>query len=275
MDNSVFERMISQYPQKTAGDRRNATYEVMQQVVLAGLYRGGFFEHAAFYGGTCLRLFHGVERYSEDMDFSLLKKNENFSLERFFPAIIDECRLLGRNVEITRKDRRSFGKVESAFLKDNTDVYNITFQTEKSIRIKIEVDTMPPLQFETEQRLLLQPFSFMVRCFTLPCLFAGKMHALLFRQWKSRVKGRDWYDFEWYVRSAVPLNFAHLQARVKEFNSMDIDRAQFQTMLKERLSQTDIRQVKADLLPFVQNPRELDIWSNDYFVQLAGMIHYT
>lgn len=274
MDNSVFERMISQYPQKTAGDRRNATYEVMQQVVLAGLYRGGFFEHAAFYGGTCLRLFHGVERYSEDMDFSLLKKDENFSLERYFPAIIDECRLLGRDVEITRKDKRTFGKVESAFLKDTTDVYNITFQTEKSIRIKIEVDTMPPLQFDTEQQLLLQPFSFMVRCFTLPCLFAGKMHALLFRQWKSRVKGRDWYDFEWYVRTAVPLNFAHLQARVKEFNGMDIDREQFQAMLKERLSQTDIRQVKADVLPFVKNSHELDIWSNDYFVQLAGMIHY-
>lgn len=274
MDNSVFERMISQYPQKNAGDRRNATYEVMQQVVLAGLYRGGFFEHAAFYGGTCLRLFHGVERYSEDMDFSLLKKDENFSLERYFPAIIDECRLLGRDVEITRKDKRTFGKVESAFLKDTTDVYNITFQTEKSIRIKIEVDTMPPLQFDTEQQLLLQPFSFMVRCFTLPCLFAGKMHALLFRQWKSRVKGRDWYDFEWYVRTAVPLNFAHLQARVKEFNGMDIDREQFQTMLKERLSQTDIRQVKADVLPFVKNSHELDIWSNDYFVQLAGMIRY-
>lgn len=275
MSNSVFERMISQYPQKTANDRRNATYEVMQQVVLAGLYRGGFFEHAAFYGGTCLRLFHGVERYSEDMDFSLLKKDENFSLERYLPAIIDECRLLGRDIEITRKDKRTFGKVESAFLKDNTDVYNLSFQTEESLRIKIEVDIQPPLRFETEQRLLLQPFSFMVRCFTLPCLFAGKMHALLFRQWKNRVKGRDWYDFEWYVRSAVPLNFAHLQARVKEFNGMGIDRAQFHAMLQERLSQTDIRQVKADVLPFVRNPRELDIWSNDYFVQLAGMIQYT
>lgn len=274
MSNSVFEQMLSLYPQKTANDRRNATYEVMQQVVLAGLYRGGFFEHAAFYGGTCLRLFHGVERYSEDMDFSLLKKDENFSLEQYFPAIIDECRLLGRNVEITRKDKRTFGKVESAFLKDNTDVYNISFQAEKSIRIKIEVDTMPPLRFETEQQLLLQPFSFMVRCFTLPSLFAGKMHALLFRQWKNRVKGRDWYDFEWYVRTSVPLNFTHLQARVKEFNGMEIDREQFQTMLKERLSQTDIRQVKADVLPFVQNPSELDIWSNDYFVQLARRIHY-
>ncbi len=182
--------------------------------------------------------------------------------------------MLGRDVEITRKNKRTFGKVESAFLKDNTDVYDISFQTEKSIRIKIEVDTMPPLQFETEQMLLLQPFSFMVRCFTLPCLFAGKMHALLFRQWKNRVKGRDWYDFEWYVRAAVPLNFAHLQARVKEFNGMDISREQFQTMLRERLSQTDIRQVKSDVQPFVQAPRELDIWSNDYFEQLAGMIHY-
>ena len=274
MSNSVFDRMMSQYTLKTANDRRNATYEVMQQIVLAGLYRGGFFEHAAFYGGTCLRMMHGVERYSEDMDFSLLKKDEGFSLERYFPAIIDECRLMGREVEITRKDKRTFGKVESAFLKDTTDVYNISFQTEKSIKIKIEVDTMPPLQFDTEQQLLLQPFSFMVRCFTLPCLFAGKMHALLFRQWKNRVKGRDWYDFEWYVRSAVPLKFEHLQARVREFNGMDIDIKQFQAMLTERLSQTDIRQVKADVLPFVQNPQELDIWSNDYFVQLAQRIHY-
>ena len=274
MSNSVFDRMMSQYTLNTANDRRNATYEVMQQIVLAGLYRGGFFEHAAFYGGTCLRMMHGVERYSEDMDFSLLKKDEAFTLERFFPAIIDECRLMGREVEITRKDKSTFGKVESAFLKDTTDVYNISFQTEKSIKIKIEVDTMPPLQFDTEQQLLLQPFSFMVRCFTLPCLFAGKMHALLFRQWNNRVKGRDWYDFEWYVRTAVPLKFEHLQARVREFNGMDIDIKQFQAMLTERLSQTDIRQVKDDVLPFVQNPQELDIWSNDYFVQLAQRIHY-
>lgn len=274
MDNNIFEQMMSRYPLDTSNDRRNATYEVMQQVVLSGLYRGGFFEHAAFYGGTCLRIFQGLQRYSEDMDFSLLTKDESFTLERYFPAIIDECRLLGRDVEITKKDKLTFGKVESAFLKDNTDVYNISFQTEKSIRIKIEVDTMPPLQFETEQRLLLQPFSFMVRCFTLPSLFAGKMHALLFRSWRNRVKGRDWYDFEWFVRMGVPLNFTHLQARVREFNGMNIDHQKLQTMLRERLSQTDIRQVKADVTPFVKNPQELNIWSNDYFVQLIPMIKY-
>lgn len=100
------------------------------------------------------------------------------------------------------------------------------------------------------------------------------MHALVFRQWKHRVKGRDWYDFEWYVRNQVPLNFDHLQMRIKEFNGLDVNHDQFVEMLKERLATTDIRQVKADVMPFVRNPHDLDIWSNDYFLQQAGMVRY-
>jgi predicted nucleotidyltransferase component of viral defense system len=179
----IFEQMIAQHTIAGDNDRKNALYEVMQQVVLSGLYRGGFFKEAAFYGGTCLRIFHGLRRYSEDMDFSLLEKNPDFTLETYFPAIIEEARLLGRTVTITKKDKHTFGKVESAFLKDNTDVYNLTFQTEKTLKIKIEVDTNPPLEFATEQKQLMQPFSFTTRCFTLPDLYAGKMHALTFRAW--------------------------------------------------------------------------------------------
>ncbi len=272
--NDILEQMLSRYPMDTADARRNALYEVMQQVVLSGLFRGGFFSETAFYGDTCLRIFHGLNRYSEDMDFTLLHKDNHFSLENYFPSIIEECRLLGREVEITKKDKRNFGKVESAFLKDNTDVYNLSFTTEKSLKIKIEVDTEPPLQFDTEERLLLQPFSFFTRCVTLPNLFAGKMHALVFRQWKHRVKGRDWYDFEWYVRNQVPLNFGHLQMRIKEFNGLEVNRDQFNDMIKEHLATTDIQQVKADVMPFVRNPHDLDIWSNDYFLQLAGMVRY-
>ena len=233
-----------------------------------------FLKQPASYGGTCLRILHGMNRYSEDMDIYLLRKDSSFSLEKYFPYIIDECRLLGREVEITKKVKRTFGKVESAFLKDNTDVYNLSFTTEKSLKIKIEVDTEPPLLFDTEERLLLQPFSFFTRCVTLPNLFAGKMHVLVFRQWKHRVKGRDWYDFEWYVRNQVPLNFNHLEERIREFNGLEINRDQFVDMLKERLSTTDIRQVKADVMPFVRNPHDLDIWSNDYFLQLARMVKY-
>ena len=272
MKNDIYDMMLSQYDMTTEQNKRNAVFEVNQQVILAGLYNGGFFESAAFYGGTCLRIFHGLQRFSEAMDFSLLTQNENFDFSKYFQPIIDAFALVGRDVEIKKKDKKNFGKVESAFLKDNTDVYDVTFQTEKAIRIKIEVDTCPPMNFNTEQKLLLQPHSFMTRCYTLPDLFAGKMHALVYRSWKNRVKGRDWYDFEWYVRHNVPLDFAHLAERCKQFNNEDITPEQFKDKLKERLRTTDIKQVKDDVLPFVRNPKELDIWSNDYFVQLAEMV---
>ena len=220
--NEIFNQMLSAYDLTTEQKKRNATFEVNQQIILAGLYNGGFFNEAAFYGGTCLRIFHGLQRFSEDMDFSLLTPNERFDFTQYFQPIIDQFALVGRDVEIKKKDKKSFGKVESAFLKDNTDVFDVTFQTEKSIKIKIEVDTQPPMKFNTEQKLLLLPESFMTRCFTLPDLFAGKMHALVYRAWKNRVKGRDWYDFEWYVRHNIPLDFTHLHERAIEFNNEDI-----------------------------------------------------
>lgn len=273
MKSDIFENMLSRYDLTTEQRKRNAIYEVNQQVILAGLYAGGFFENAAFYGGTCLRIFHGLQRFSEDMDFSLLAKDDKFDFTKYFPAIVDIFAMVGRKVEIKKKDKRAFGNVDSAFLKDNTDVYDITFQIEKSIKIKIEVDTCPPLDFRTEQKLLLMPHSFMTRCFTLPDLFAGKMHALVFRGWKNRVKGRDWYDFEWYVRNNIPLDFHHLAERCRQFNNEEITIESFKEKLLYRLSTADIRQVKADVLPFIHNPRDLEIWSNDYFVQLARMMN--
>lgn len=272
--NGMFEQMLASYDTSTSTALRNATFEVMQQIVLAGLQRGGFFEKAAFYGGTCLRIFHGLGRFSEDLDFSLLQHDENFNIEDYFPAIIAEFKALGRDVTITKKDKHNFGKVESAFLKDTTHVYNLSFQTEKNYKIKIEVDTMPPLGFSTEQKLLLRPFSFMTRCVTLPGLFAGKMHALIFRTWGNRVKGRDWYDFEWYVRNGIKLDFGHLAQRTREFNNLELTKESFRQLLAERLGNTDVELVKTDTRPFVKNPQELEIWSNDYFIQLAGMIQY-
>ena len=270
--NELYEKMLSAYDQSTDTARRNAVYEVSQQIVLAGLADGGFFDKAAFYGGTCLRIFHGLNRFSEDMDFTLLKEDNSFYFEHYFQPIIDQFALVGRKVEINKKEKKIFGKVESAFLKDNTDVYDLSFLTEKSIRVKIEVDTIPPLKFTTEQRLLLQPKSFMTRCVTLPDLFAGKMHALAFRVWKNRIKGRDWYVFEWYVRNGIPLDWNHLQERIRQFNGQEMTLEEFKTTLRERLSGTDINRVKEDVLPFLNNPGELDIWTNDYFLLLADQM---
>ena len=271
---TIFDQMLGRYDIKTAQEKRNAINEVMQEIALAGLYRGGFFDKAAFYGGTCLRIFYGLPRFSEDMDFSLTEKNVEFDIENYFPAVIEEFKASGREVLITKKEKKVQTKVESAFLNDNTEMYDLSFKTEKEIKIKIEVDTDPPLGFLTEQKLSLMPFSFMTRCFTLSDLYAGKMHALIFRSYKNRVKGRDWYDFEWYVRHDVSLDFAHFQIRAKEFNGLDIDKEEFIKMLKEKIGTTDINVVKRDIMPFIQNPAELDIWSNDYFLQLADRIKY-
>lgn len=274
MDDEIFNKMLASYDLTDMTKRRNAIFEVNQQIILAGLYNGGFFDKAAFYGGTCLRIFHGLKRFSEDLDFSLLKADDNFDFTQYFQPIIDAFALVGRSVAITKKDKKTFGRVESAFLKDNTDVFDVTFQTDRSIKIKIEVDTRPPMKFQTEQKLLLQPQIFMTRCFTLPDLFAGKMHALVYRTWKNRVKGRDWYDFLWYVSNNIPLDFDHLAERVSEFNGEEIDRESFILKLKDRLATADLNQVKDDVLPFIRDQKELDLWTNDFFLQVADLIKF-
>ena len=211
------------------------------------------------------------QEFSEDLDFSLIEKRDDIHLENYFDAIREEFKIAGFEVIINKKEKKMFGRVESAFLKENTEAYDIKFQTKKTVKVKIELDTDPPLLFNTEQKVLLDPYSFMTRCVTLPDLFAGKMHALVYRAWKRRVKGRDWFDFEWYVRNEVPLDFKHLQARIKEFNGEDVSLDDFKSMLRQKLATTDIEAVKEDVIYYIdsQTLRQLDFWSNDYFLQLA------
>lgn len=273
---SIFEQMLSRYEVKTSHDLLNAQHEVMQQIVLAGLYRGAFFNKAAFYGGTCLRIFYSIQRFSEDMDFSLLSKDPDFRLENYFDAIHSEFKAVGREVIITKKEKKTPTNVESAFLKDDTSVYNLQFSTERSIKIKIEADVNPPAGFQTEHKLLLLPFSFMVRCYTLPDLYAGKIHALLFRGWKNRVKGRDWYDFEWHVRNNTPLNLEHFHQRALQSENDFLENLTpgiLRKMLKQKIQETNIEMVKNDVRPFIRNTSELDIWSTDYFIQLVDLMN--
>ena len=272
---TTYESMLAAYRNDSGSTAtKNAEQEVCQKIALAGLHRGGFFDHAAFYGGTCLRMFYGLPRFSEDMDFSLTQKRDDIHLENYFDAIREEFNLAGFDITITKKEKKAFGKVESAFLKENTEAYDIKFQTQKTVKVKIELDTDPPLLFNTEQKLLMQPYSFMVRCFTLPDLYAGKMHALVYRAWQRRVKGRDWFDFEWYVRNGVPLSFRHLQERIREFNGAIVSPEEFMDQLRKKIVETDIENVKQDVIPYIvpNQQRDLDIWSNEYFLMLVDKI---
>ncbi len=273
---NVFNEMMSRYEITTNEDYTHAQREVMQQITLAGLYRGGFFRKAAFYGGTCLRIFYGLKRFSQDMDFSLLKHESEFTLENYFEPVTNEFKAYGRDVIIEKKSKTHQTNIESAFLKDDTAIYNLQFRTERRIMIKIEVDTDPPQEFSTEPKLILLPFSFMTHCYTLPDLYAGKMHALLFRNWKNRVKGRDWYDFEWYIRNNIELNMNHLNQRIKQTrpDKGELTQIGLKTLLKEKIVQTNINRVKDDVRPFIKKPEEMNIWSGEYFTQLVDMMKF-
>jgi predicted nucleotidyltransferase component of viral defense system len=273
----VFNKMLAKYNLATDADLYNATREIMQEITLAGLYRGGFFSKAAFYGGTCLRIFHGLDRFSEDLDFSLMQPEPDFKLEPYFNSVIAEFAALGIEVEIIQKQKSGISNIESAFLKQTKTVYSLNIQSQKNIKIKFEVDTNPPLGFDVENKLLLQPFSFYVNCFALPDLYAGKMHALLFRAWKTRVKGRDWYDFEWYVRNNVQLNLAHFTERAFQSNHISeriLSNDDFTKMLKSKIETVDFKNAAAEVSIFIKRPSDTDIWSKDYFLQLAEMIKF-
>jgi len=280
----MIESMLDKYSINDSEDFHRAIREIMQEIALAGLYRSGFFEKAAFYGGTALRIFHGMDRFSEDLDFSLLTDNNDFLLDSYFAAIVKEFSALGVEVHIETKYKTKKTAIQSAFLKSNTHVHDLTLQgvelkrwtTSNPVKIRFEVDTKPPGNFDTEELLLLQPFSFYVKCFRLPDLFAGKLHALLFRGWKNRVKGRDWYDFEWYVRHAHPVSLKHFLARAQQTGAFDgVETLTIETLhqaLHKRVDDVDFDQAKADVKPFLSNVDALDIWSDDYFHQLVNKV---
>ena len=276
----MLEQMLQKYEIKNDEDYYNALREILQEVALAGLNRGGFFQKAAFYGGTALRIFYKLDRYSEDLDFSLLTPQDDFKLEPYFKAVKDEFEALGIVIQIASKVKNVDTNIESAFLKSSTDIHVLSLQApvkmQRQIKIKFEVDTNPPLGFDTKEMLLLQPFSFYVKCFEVKDLYAGKMHALLFRNWKRRVKGRDWYDFEWYIKNNFAINLKHLTIRARQSgnlkNEQHFTKEIFLETLIQKIDTLDIEMAKIDIKRFIKDDSVLDIWSKDYFKLLADRI---
>jgi len=286
---TIIEQMLSKYQIDSEDELINALKEIYQEITLLGLYRGGFFQKAAFYGGTALRIIYGLDRFSEDLDFSLLQKDTNFDIENYFSYVVDEFEALGIAIELSKKTKSASSKIESAFLKNNTSIHTLNLEvgdlsnilngvhSGKKLKIKFEVDTNPPLKFQTSPHTLLLPTTFNIVSMTLPNLYAGKMHALLFRNWKTRVKGRDWYDFEWYVKRGVELNLEHLEERMVDSGNFNEDVKLTQDILKdlliEKIKVLDIEKAaKDDVRVFIKDPSVLEFWSKEYFILLVDKI---
>ncbi|MFA5453901.1 MAG: nucleotidyl transferase AbiEii/AbiGii toxin family protein [Sulfurimonas sp.] len=283
---NIIEQMLKKYDPQSETELINALKEIFQEITLLGLYRGGFFDKAAFYGGTSLRILYGLKRFSEDLDFSLLAKNKDFNIEKYFPHVVSEFEALGIEISLNKKSKSSDTNIESAFLKNDTSIHTLNIEAKglenihsgRKIKIKLEVDTNPPLKFQTESKTLLLPMTFNVRTMTLPNLYAGKIHALLFRSWKTRVKGRDWFDFEWYVKNNTPLNLEHLCQRMKESGNFDknvLTKEEFTELLHNKIDNLDVEQAINEVKGFVKDTRVFDFWSKEYFKLLASRVVFS
>jgi predicted nucleotidyltransferase component of viral defense system len=278
--------MLARYEPGSIDDSVRALREIIQEVALLGLWRAKFFEHAAFYGGTALRILYGLDRFSEDLDFSLITPSDDFNLGRYTAALEEELQAFGFNVRVDMVDKTVKSAVQSAFLKGNTRNELLVIETGEDIgrsipagqvlKIKLEVDTDPPPGFSTHPRYLLQPIPFAVRCYTLPDLFAGKMHALLFRRWKNRVKGRDWYDFVWYAANHPQLNLTHLEHRMRQTGhwkgARPLSEQAFLNLLDEAIDRLNVDQASQDVAPFIRDRQMLAVWSQDFFRDVARHI---
>jgi predicted nucleotidyltransferase component of viral defense system len=278
--------MLDRYKCQSRDDYVNALREILQDVALLGLWRSKFFEHAAFYGGTALRILHGLDRYSEDLDFSLLKPDESFSLKAYGNALLREISSFGFDVEFESRRKAQPSAIESAFLKTNTYRQLIVIDAAqellrdlhpaKNLKIRLEVDTDPPGGFETETQYVLQPIPFFVRVYSLPDLFAGKLHAILCRKWKTRVKGRDWYDLVWYAGRYPQVRISHLESRMRQSGDYLDDEPltpdRLQHLLRQAVDDLDVKQARREVAPFIVDQRALDVWSRDFFRQIIPRI---
>lgn len=283
--NESVEQMLARYNPKSTEDYKNALKEILQEIVLLGLDRSGFFEVAAFYGGTALRILHGLDRFSEDLDFTLLKSNVEFKLDKYFPTLERELKAFGFDFSLQRVDKSEKRTVESAFLKTNTQILLLNIhgakalggnlQKEQTLKIKFEVDVEPATSFDTEIKTLLLPSPFTVKALTLPSLFAGKMHAALLRKWKNRIKGRDFYDVQWYLARNVPVKKSYLEEKMIASGALTgkLTKKLLVDAFEKRVEKIDWEKAKQDVLGFLKDKNQVKLWSSDFFKALAQKIN--
>ena len=281
--NSAIEQMLKSYQVENIYDRKNAMKEIMQEIVLCGLSRAGFFKKAAFYGGTALRIFHGLDRFSEDLDFSLAMPDKDFDLAAYFPVLENEVKAFGLNVTIAEKEKHKDSNIRSAFLKGNTKEHLLLFYADpasagsvagnETVKIKFEVDIEPPRYATFEHKYRLLPAPYEINLYDMPSLFAGKIHAVICRAWQSRIKGRDLYDYVFYLTKGASVNLRHLRERLVDSGFVPADAAcsleDIKEILNKRFDSIDYTQAKQDVEPFIHDPAVLDVWSAEFFKQIT------
>ena len=280
--NNIIGQMLSLYETNNTTDKINALKEIIQELILSGLSRGGFFNEAAFYGGTSLRIFYNLDRFSEDLDFALISPNKEFNLKKYFEYIENELKSYGLNLEVSTKQKSNESNITSAFVKGDTLEHILKFfptgehkynQILKDIKIKFEIDINPPSGATFELKYKLLPSPHQINLYDKKSLFAGKIHAILCRNWKTRTKGRDLYDYVFFLANDISVNIELVRNKLLESNYINKDDKFDINILKELLinkfEEINYDDAKEDVLPFLNDRNKLDLWSKEFFINIT------
>lgn len=279
--NSILKDVIRDYDLKQDNEI-NIAKEIMQKICLSALSRTDFFTKIAFRGDTCLRLFYGLDRFSEDLDFTFIKSNNNFDFPSYFNIINNEFTSLGIEVNIVQKKKTNQSEVldayvstpASAFFKALFGESKIkSFNKSELLKVKIEVDTKLLNSQVITHKSILTPYPCNITLFDLPTIFAGKIHACLLRNWKHRVKGRDFYDYVYLLSHHLKPNMEFLKEKlinsgvIKAKDEFTIE--QLKSMLYEKFKQVDFQLAKDDVIEFINDKRKIEIWSSEFFCDVS------
>ena len=281
MSLEIIQERLASYGCRSTIEEEQALREITQEILLAGLGRTDFFARAGFQGGTCLRIFHSLNRFSEDMDFALALPDPTFELRRYLDSLRRELSVYGYELEINDRSRAR-APVRKAFVKDDSlgKLLQLGYRPRtgpmRKLRIKLEVDTNPPSGASYDMPVLDYPFPAAVRIFDLPSLFAGKLHALLCRNY---LKGRDWYDFIWYTARKTAINHELLSAALNQQGpwqgrAVKTDNAWCVEQLRAMIAKVDWTQARRDVQRFVK-PHELpslELWTREFFLQQCAKL---
>lgn len=285
--NNIIMQMLNKYDIKNINDEINALKEIIQEVVLSGLSRGGFFKEAAFYGGTSLRIFYNLDRFSEDLDFALISPDKSFDLTKYFRYIENELKAYGLNMEVSVKEKKALTNIASGFVKGDT-LENILkfFPNEvnheynhllKDIKIKFEVDINPPSGATYDIRYKLLPSPHQIKIYDKESLFAGKIHAILCRNWSVRTKGRDLYDYIFFLANNTSVNLELIKNKLLNSNYIngndEFNIEVLKKLLNKKFNEINYEDAKKDVLPFIKDVDSLNVWSNEFFISITEKLN--
>lgn len=259
----------------------NIIREECQKIILYSLGKTDFFNNIAFYGGTCLRIFHNLNRYSEDLDFNVTKSNVDINLNNYVDKCLIDLESYGFNPEIKTKEQYDEGEIRRRYI--NIPIRDLTYDyfnkhvvnKEQNISIKVKISTEYNEGANYERKLLSSPLFSPILCFDYPSLFAGKLCALLTRNWKNREKGRDFYDYMFYLSNDIKFNFDYLKSKLSYSLNMDatnLSLEQLKEMLIKRFNETNFDLVKKDIMTFVINPNSLDSINKETFLLSVDLL---